>query len=86
MNPWLAVRNLLAVRLDNAGDVVMLGPALRAIKSASPECQITLLASPAGAKAMPTGDTSEPLFSQNRAALSSSPSPSVSRRSQTLPS
>jgi ADP-heptose:LPS heptosyltransferase len=52
-NPWLAARNLLAVRLDNAGDIVMLGPALRAIKTTSPECQITLLASPAGAKAAP---------------------------------
>jgi ADP-heptose:LPS heptosyltransferase len=52
-NPWLAARNLLAVRLDNAGDVVMLGPALRAIKTTSPESQITLLASPAGAKAAP---------------------------------
>jgi len=51
VNPWRAARNLLAVRLDNAGDVVMVGPALRAIKTASPECQITLLASPAGAKA-----------------------------------
>jgi ADP-heptose:LPS heptosyltransferase len=50
-NPWLAARNLLAVRLDNAGDVVMLGPALRAIKASSPECRITLLASPSGAKA-----------------------------------
>jgi ADP-heptose:LPS heptosyltransferase len=52
-NPWLAARNLLVVRLDNAGDVVMLGPALRAIKTVSPACQITLLASPAGAKAAP---------------------------------
>lgn len=52
-NPWLAARNLLVVRLDNAGDVVMLGPALRAIKMTSPECRITLLASPAGAKAAP---------------------------------
>jgi ADP-heptose:LPS heptosyltransferase len=52
-NPWLAARNLLAVRLDNAGDVVMLGPALRAIKTTSPDCQITLLASPAGSKAAP---------------------------------
>jgi ADP-heptose:LPS heptosyltransferase len=50
-NPWLAAQNLLAVRLDNAGDVVMLGPALRAIKTTSRECQITLLASPAGAMA-----------------------------------
>jgi ADP-heptose:LPS heptosyltransferase len=52
-NPWLEARNLLAVRLDNAGDVVMLGPALRSIKTTSPECRITLLASPAGAKAAP---------------------------------
>jgi ADP-heptose:LPS heptosyltransferase len=52
-NPWLAARKLLAVRLDNAGDVVMLGPALRAIRTTSPDCQITLLASPAGAKAAP---------------------------------
>ena len=52
-NPWLDARNLLAVRLDNAGDVVILGPALRAIKATSPDCRITLLASPAGAKAAP---------------------------------
>ena len=52
-NSWREARNLLAVRLDNAGDIVMLGPALRAIKTTSPECQITLLASPAGAKAAP---------------------------------
>ena len=50
-NPWLNARNLLVVRMDNAGDIVMLGPALRAIKSASPDAQITLLASPAGTRA-----------------------------------
>lgn len=50
-NPWLATRNLLAVRMDNAGDIVMLGPALRAIKATTPDARITLLASPAGAKA-----------------------------------
>jgi ADP-heptose:LPS heptosyltransferase len=49
---WLRARNLLAVRLDNAGDVIMLGPALRAIKSANPAVRLTLLASPAGAKAV----------------------------------
>ncbi|MFN8589866.1 MAG: glycosyltransferase family 9 protein [Thermomicrobiales bacterium] len=53
VNPWLGARNLLAVRLDNAGDVVMLGPALRAIKETNPETRITLLASPAGAAAAP---------------------------------
>jgi ADP-heptose:LPS heptosyltransferase len=51
--PWLAARHLLAVRLDNAGDVVMLGPALRTVKTASPEARITLLASRAGAAAAP---------------------------------
>jgi ADP-heptose:LPS heptosyltransferase len=50
-NPWLAAKNLLVVRMDNAGDIVMLGPALRAIKATSPEARITLLASPAGSKA-----------------------------------
>jgi len=53
INPWLTVRNMLVMRLDNAGDVVMLGPALRAIKNSSPATQITLLASPAGSKAAP---------------------------------
>jgi len=50
-NPWLAARNLLVVRLDNLGDVVMLGPALRAIKATTPDARITLLASPGGASA-----------------------------------
>lgn len=50
-NPWLAARNLLVVRMDNAGDIVMLGPALRAIRATSPAARITLLASPAGSKA-----------------------------------
>ena len=50
MSGWLDARNVLAVRLDNAGDVVLLGPALRAVKDAS-AARITLLASPAGAEA-----------------------------------
>lgn len=51
MNEWLAARNILAVRLDNIGDVIMLGPALRAMKETSPDARLTLLASPAGATA-----------------------------------
>ncbi len=51
MNEWQAARNILAVRMDNIGDVVMLGPALRAVKETSPQARITLLASPAGATA-----------------------------------
>ena len=53
MNDWLQARNILAIRLDNMGDVVMLGPALRAVKETSPESTITLLASPAGASIAP---------------------------------
>src|SRR5689334_5723688 len=51
MNEWLAARNILAVRLDNAGDVIMLGPALRAVRETSPGARLTLLASRAGAAA-----------------------------------
>jgi len=53
MNEWLSARSILAVRLDNAGDVIMLGPALRAIKETSPEARLTLLASPSGSMAAP---------------------------------
>lgn len=48
---WRGMRRVLAVRLDNIGDVVMLGPALRAMRSAMPEAHITLMASQAGAQA-----------------------------------
>lgn len=34
--------------MDNIGDVVMLGPALRAVKETSPQARLTLLASPGG--------------------------------------
>ncbi len=53
MNEWLQARNILAVRMDNIGDVVMLGPALRAVKETSPQARLTLLASPGGASAAP---------------------------------
>jgi ADP-heptose:LPS heptosyltransferase len=48
---WRRVRRLLAVRLDNLGDVIMTGPALRALKAGLPECRITMLTSPGGARA-----------------------------------
>src|SRR2546429_397036 len=53
MNEWLAARNILAVRLDNIGDVIMLGPALRAVKETSPQARLTLLTSLAGSSAVP---------------------------------
>lgn len=51
--PFRDIRRILAVRLDNIGDVVMLGPALRALRKAFPEAHITLMASPAGSQAAP---------------------------------
>lgn len=48
---WAKARNILVMRLDNIGDVIMTSPALRAIKQNLPECRITLMASPGGAQA-----------------------------------
>lgn len=48
---WERVGRLLAVRLDNIGDVIMLGPALRTLRRALPDAHMALLASPAGAQA-----------------------------------
>src|SRR5437764_2385042 len=53
MSEWLAAQNILAIRLDNIGDVIMLGPALRAVKETSLDARLTLLASSAGATAAP---------------------------------
>ncbi len=50
-----AARRVLAVRLDNVGDLIMLGPAPRALRSNLPAAHVTLLASNAGSQvaAMP---------------------------------
>ncbi len=50
---WQAVRRLLAIRLDNIGDVIMLGPALRTIRANLPDAAITLMATPGGSQAVP---------------------------------
>ena len=47
---WSNARNILCVRLDTLGDVLMTTPAIRAIKESLPGCQITLLTSPPGAE------------------------------------
>ncbi|HEY3524292.1 MAG TPA: glycosyltransferase family 9 protein [Candidatus Limnocylindrales bacterium] len=46
-----SAHRLLAVRLDNIGDVLMTAPALRAVRSAAPRAEVTLLCSPAGRQA-----------------------------------
>ena len=52
-NSWSTVRNLLVMRLDNIGDVIMTSPALRSLKENLPQVKITLMASPGGALAAP---------------------------------
>ncbi|EYB69158.1 hypothetical protein DEIPH_ctg011orf0144 [Deinococcus phoenicis] len=49
MTGWSEARNILAVRLDTLGDVLMTTPALRALKGGSPGRRLTLLTSPPGA-------------------------------------
>lgn len=46
---WAHADRLLCVRLDALGDVLMTGPALRALKRANPARRLTLLTSPIGA-------------------------------------
>ncbi len=48
---WKDVQRILAIRLDNIGDVIMLGPSLRTIHENLPGRQITLMASPVGSQA-----------------------------------
>lgn len=51
---WPALSRVLAVRLDNLGDVVLATPALRALRRAlPPAARLDLLASPAGASLAP---------------------------------
>ena len=47
---WAKARNILVMRLDNIGDVIMTSPALRSIKEL-PECHLTLMTSIGGAQA-----------------------------------
>ncbi|MFA9441619.1 glycosyltransferase family 9 protein [Uliginosibacterium sp. sgz301328] len=50
---WQNAHNVLAIRLDNMGDVLMTTPAMRALRDATPGRRITLLASRAGAALAP---------------------------------
>jgi lipopolysaccharide heptosyltransferase II len=46
---WPQVKNILCVRLDYLGDVLMSTPAMRALKQSLPASRVTLLTSPGGA-------------------------------------
>ncbi len=50
---WSRAKNVLCVRLDGLGDLLMTTPALRALKSASPARRLTLLTSAMAAQAAP---------------------------------
>ncbi len=47
VRPWLAMKRVLAIRLDAAGDVLMTTPALRALRAMRPD-RLTLLTSTSG--------------------------------------
>ena len=48
---WRSATNILLVRLDNLGDVLVTSPAFHAVRVALPHARLTLLASPIGAQA-----------------------------------
>ncbi len=50
---WNQAKNLLCIRLDTIGDVLMTTPAFRALKTAIPDRRLTLLTSSAGAAIAP---------------------------------
>lgn len=47
---WPQVKNLLCIRADNMGDVLMTAPSLQALKKQNPKRKITLLTSSSGAE------------------------------------
>jgi len=48
---WRDAQRVLAIRLDNLGDVLVTTPAIHAVRESLPDTAITLLASPVGAQA-----------------------------------
>lgn len=50
---WNMAKNILCIRLDAIGDVVMTTPAIRMLKATDPERRITLMTSAAGAAVSP---------------------------------
>lgn len=50
---WASAREILCIRLDTLGDVIMTTPAIRAVKESLPGSRVTLLTSPPGAVPAP---------------------------------
>lgn len=53
INKWYKMKNLLILRADNMGDVLMATPAIRALRSMAPNARIILATSSMGALAIP---------------------------------
>jgi lipopolysaccharide heptosyltransferase II len=53
MEPWPSAQNILCVRLDALGDVLMTTPAMRALKYSRPGRRLTVLTSAGGAAVTP---------------------------------
>lgn len=47
---WREARDILLIRLDNLGDVLLMTPAFHAVKETLPQARLTLLTSPVGAQ------------------------------------
>ena len=83
---WARARNVLCVRLDNLGDVLMTAPAMRALRAAQPARRITLLASASGVAAsalLPEIDAAIRYDAPWMKASASSPERACRRRSRT---
>lgn len=50
---WQSIQNLLLMRLDNIGDVIMTSPAIRALRENLPHTRMTLMASLSGSQVAP---------------------------------
>lgn len=53
LQDWNNLKNILCIRIDNLGDVIMTTPAIRALKQAVPDRTITLMTSTAGSLIAP---------------------------------
>ncbi|MBD2091730.1 lipopolysaccharide heptosyltransferase II [Microcoleus sp. FACHB-1515] len=53
MPDWKTAQNLLCIRLDTIGDVIMTTPAIRSLKQSVPNRRVTLMTSSAGAAIAP---------------------------------
>lgn len=73
---WLTCKNILVVRADNMGDVLMSSPAIRALKE-SIGCKITLLTSSAGALIAPYIDCIDELIKVDLPWIKSDQTPEV---------